>query len=61
MTLFRKQPDPFAIISEHISFFAEGPLLETWEFFEISHGGFQLMDFLPYLTLSTQDLIFKLF
>ena len=40
--------------SEHVSFSYEGPLLETLEFFEISHGSCQPLNFLPYLTLSTQ-------
>ena len=39
MTPFRIKSDLVAIpISEHVSFFDEGPLLETPEFFEISHG-----------------------
>ena len=41
-------------ISAHISFSDEGPLLETSEFFEICHGNYQPLNFLPYLTLSTQ-------
>ena len=32
---------------EHISFSDEGPLLETLEFFEISHASYQLFNFLP--------------
>ena len=53
------KPSPVATpISEHVSFSDEGPLLETLEFFEISHGSYQPLNFLPYLTLSTQYSIF---
>ena len=34
-----------------VSFSDEGPLLETLEFFEISHGSYQLLNFLPYLLI----------
>ena len=39
--------------SENVSFSDEGPLLETLEFFEISHGSYQPSNFLPYLSLCT--------
>ena len=42
------KPSLVATISENVSFSDEGPLLETWEFFEISHGSYQLSTFLPY-------------
>ena len=38
----------------NVSFSDEGPLLETLEFFEINHGSYQPLNFLPYLTLSLQ-------
>ena len=41
-------------ISEHVSHSDEGPLFETLGFFEISHGSYQLFNFLPYLSLCTQ-------
>ena len=54
MTPFRIKPSLVAPpISEHVSFSDEGPLLETLEFFEISHGSHQPLNFLPYLSLST--------
>ena len=40
--------------SVHVSFSDGGPLIETLEFFEISHGSDQPFNFLPYLSLSTQ-------
>ena len=40
--------------SEHVSLSDEGPLLETSEFFEISHSSYQPLNFLPCLSLSTQ-------
>ena len=36
----------------------EWPLLETLDFFEISHDSYQPLKFLPLLTLSTQYFIF---
>ena len=42
MTPFRIKPGLVAIpIAEHVSFFDEGPLLETLEFSEISHGSYE--------------------
>ena len=59
MTLFRIKLGLVAIpISEHVSFSDEGPWLETLEFFESNHGSNQPLNFLPYLTLSTQYSIF---
>ena len=59
MTPFRIKPDLVAIpISEHVSFSAEGLLIETLKFFEISHGSYKPLNFLPYLILSTQYSIF---
>ena len=47
MTPFRIKPSLVAtLISEQVSFSDEGPLLETSEFFEISHGSYQLLNFL---------------
>ena len=40
--------------SEHVPFSDEGPLLETVQFFEISRGSYQPLNFSPYLSLSTQ-------
>ena len=55
MTAFRVKPSLVAtLISEHVSFSDEGPLLETLEFFEISHCSYQPLNFLSHLTLSTQ-------
>ena len=53
MTPLRIKPSLAATpISEHVSFSDEGPLLETLEFFEISHGSYQSFNFLPYLFIS---------
>ena len=42
MTPFRIKLSLIATpVSERVSFSDEGPLLETLEFFEISHGGYQ--------------------
>ena len=41
----------------NVSFFHKGPLLETLEFLEISHGSYQHFNFLPYLSLPTQYFI----
>ena len=47
MTPFRIKPSLVAtLISEQVSFSDEGSLLETSEFFEISHGSYQLLNFL---------------
>ena len=56
MTPFRLKPSLAALpISEHVSFSDGGPLLEALEFIKISHGmGHQSLNFLPYLTFSTQ-------
>ena len=48
LTPFRIKPSLVATpISELVSFSAEGPLLETLDFFEISHGSDQPFSFLP--------------
>ena len=50
----------FAIpVSQQVSLSDEGPLLETWEFFVISDGSYQHLNFLRNLTLSTKYPIFK--
>ena len=55
MTPFRIKPSPVATpISEHVSLPNEEHLLETLEFFDIIHGSYQPLNFLPYLPLSTQ-------
>ena len=55
MTPFHIKAGLVAIpISEHVSFSDERPLLETLEFFEISHDSNQPLNFLTSLTLSTQ-------
>ena len=43
-------------VSENVSFSDDGPLLETLEFFEISHGSYQPLNFLLYLKLPTSIL-----
>ena len=41
-------------VSEQVSHYEGGPFLETSESFAISHGCYQPLNFLRYLTLSTQ-------
>ena len=45
-------------ISEDVSFSDEGSLLETLIFFAISHDSYQPLNFLSYISLSTQYSIF---
>ena len=48
MTSLCTKPGLAAIpISEHVSFSDEGPWLKMVEFFEISHGTYQPLNFLP--------------
>ena len=48
MTPFRIKPSLVVTpISEHVSFSDEGPLLETFEFFAVSHYSYQPLNFLP--------------
>ena len=52
MTPFRMKPRLVATpISENVSFSDEGPLLETFEFVEISHGSYQPLNILPYISM----------
>ena len=47
MPSFRIKPSLVATpISEHVSFSDEGPLLETLEFFEISHASYQPFNYI---------------
>ena len=41
----------YIYIYTHVSFFDEGPVLETLRFFEISHDSYQLLNFLPFIKL----------
>ena len=40
-------------VLERVSFSDEGSLLETLEFFEINHGSYKPLNFLPHLMIIT--------